>query len=388
MYKNKTAIVGIGQTKFSKKLEPSEFELAGEAVLSALGEAGIHPSEVDALGSYTMEDTTEAELAQTLGFGDLNFFGQVNYGGGAAPGVVGQVALAVASGVAKVGVVWRARKRSDPGSRVWSQVNARSDDHWKWSRPSGLLRPVDEVAMLMQRYMHEYNISREQLAPVAISQRRFAHQNPRAQMAGREMTLDDYMAARMISDPLCLFDNCLETDGAIAVVIVSAERAGDLPQTPVYIHAYTQGMSQQHQVMSDFHRDKPVKPNSLATARNLWRQSDYGPEDIQAAQIYDAFSPAILFSLEAYGFCKVGEAADYFTENCLTESGGTEGLKLAINTSGGGLSEAYIHGMNIVLEGVRQVRGDSTAQVAGLENCLITGCDPTPNAAMILTRCR
>lgn len=388
MYKNKTAIVGIGQTEFSKKLEPSEFELAGEAVLSALGEAGIHPSEVDALGSYTMEDTTEAELAQTLGFGDLNFFGQVNYGGGAAPGVVGQVALAVASGVAKVGVVWRARKRSDPGSRVWSQVNARSDDHWKWSRPSGLLRPVDEVAMLMQRYMHEYNISREQLAPVAISQRRFAHQNPRAQMAGREMTLDDYMAARMISDPLCLFDNCLETDGAIAVVIVSAERAGDLPQTPVYIHAYTQGMSQQHQVMSDFHRDKPVKPNSLATARNLWRQSDYGPEDIQAAQIYDAFSPAILFSLEAYGFCKAGEAADYFTENCLTESGGTEGLKLAINTSGGGLSEAYIHGMNIVLEGVRQVRGDSTAQVAGLENCLITGCDPTPNAAMILTRCR
>jgi len=387
MYKNKTAIVGIGQTEFSKKLDPSELELACEAVLAALAEAGIHPSEVDALGSYTMEDTSEAELARTLGFGDLNYFGQVSYGGGAAPGVVGQVALAVASGVAKVGVVWRSRKRSDPRSRVWSQVNARVDDHWKWSRPSGLLRPVDEVAMLMQRYMYEYNVSREQLAQVAISQRRFAHKNPRALMAGREMTLDDYMNARMISEPLCLFDNCLETDGAIAVVIVSADRAKDLPQTPVYIHAYSQGMSQQHQVMSDFHRANPLHHNSNAAASNLWRQSDYGPGDIQAAQIYDAFSPAILFSLEAYGFCKEGEGADFFADNCLTASGGTEGLKLAINTSGGGLSEAYIHGMNIVLEGVRQVRGDSTAQVKGLDNCLITGCDPTPNAAMILSRC-
>jgi len=381
MYKNKTAIVGIGQTEFSKKLDPSELELACEAVLAALAEAGIHPSEVDALGSYTMEDTSEAELARTLGFGDLNYFGQVSYGGGAAPGVVGQVALAVASGVAKVGVVWRSRKRSDPRSRVWSQVNARVDDHWKWSRPSGLLRPVDEVAMLMQRYMYEYNVSREQLAQVAISQRRLAL------MAGREMTLDDYMNARMISEPLCLFDNCLETDGAIAVVIVSADRAKDLPQTPVYIHAYSQGMSQQHQVMSDFHRANPLHHNSNAAASNLWRQSDYGPGDIQAAQIYDAFSPAILFSLEAYGFCKEGEGADFFADNCLTASGGTEGLKLAINTSGGGLSEAYIHGMNIVLEGVRQVRGDSTAQVKGLDNCLITGCDPTPNAAMILSRC-
>ena len=387
MYKNKTAIVGIGQTKFSKSLHPSELELACQAVLAALSDAGINPSEVDALGSYTFEDTTEAELARNLGFADLSYFGQVAYGGGAAPGAVGQVALAVASGVAKVGVVWRSRKRSAPSSRIWSQVNARIDDHWKWSRPSGLLRPVDEVAMLMRRYMYEYNISREQLAQVAISQRRFSHKNPRALMAGKEMTLDDYMNARMISEPLCLFDNCLETDGAIAVVIVSADYAKDLRQAPAYIHAYSQGMSQQHQVMSDFHRQNPLHHNSNATANNLWRQSDYGPKDIQAAQIYDAFSPAILFSLEAYGFCKEGEGADFFTENSLTESGNTDGLKLAINTSGGGLSEAYIHGMNIVLEGVRQIRGNSTAQVEGLENCLITGCDPTPNAAMILSRC-
>ena len=232
MLKDKAAIVGIGETGFGKNLEPPELELACQAVKAALDDAGIRPSEVDALGSYTMEETTEFEIARNLGMGDITFFSQVGYGGGAGCGAVGQVAMAVATGVANVGVVWRARKRSDPRKRVWAQATARLNDHWKYSRPWGLVRPVDEVAMFWRRYMHEYGATRDHLANVALACRRHANSNPRALMHGRKLTRAEYMTARWISEPLCLFDNCLESDGALAIVVVRADRAKDCARPP------------------------------------------------------------------------------------------------------------------------------------------------------------
>jgi acetyl-CoA acetyltransferase len=381
MIQDRTAIVGIGQTKFAKQLEPTELQLACEAIKAALDDAGIHPSEVDALGSYTMEETLEMDVARNLGMGDIVYFSQVGYGGGAGCGAVGQVATAIAAGVANVGVVWRSRKRGDKTKRVWAQVGARIYDHWKWSRPYGLVRPVDELALLMRRYMHEYGATRDHLANVALACRKHANRNPNAFMYDRPLTREEYMRARWISEPLCLFDNCLESDGALAVVIVRADRAKDCPHPPAYIHAWSQGLSRQHQSMTNYHSDNPLLGTSWAAAKNLWRQSDLTPKDVKVAQFYDAFSPLILFSLEAYGFCGVGEGAA-FTENGAIELGG----RLPINTSGASLSEAYIHGMNLVTEGVRQIRGASTAQVPDAGVCLVTSAAPVPTGALLLRR--
>lgn len=381
LLKDRTAIVGIGESAFGKGLPQSELELACEAIQLALEDAGVAASEVDAVGSYTMEATPDFEIARQMGFGDLHFFSQTAHGGGAGPGTVGHVAMAIATGVAQVGVVWRSRKRSGAASRVWGQTNPVLTDHWKWSRPSGLLRPVDEVAILTQRYFHEFGNAREALATIAVGQRDFANSNPKAQMHGRPLTREDYFSARMVAEPLCLFDNCLESDGAVALVITSAERARDLRQPPVLIHAVSQGLATGHQSMTDFHRPDVFDGCSSVAARNLWRQSDIAPSDVSVAQIYDAFSPLVLFSLEAYGFCGRGEAAEFVRTGALARGG-----RLPVNTAGGGLSEAYIHGMNLVAEGVRQMRGSAVNQVEGAQSCLVTGCDSTPNGALLLRR--
>jgi acetyl-CoA acetyltransferase len=380
--KDRTAIVGIAQTRFGKGLEDSELSLACQAVSAALDDAGIAPREVDGLVAFSMEDGREVEVARNVGLGGITFFGQVGYGGGAGCGTTGHAALAVASGQCEVAVAWRARKRADKGSRPWAQTSNRIDTPWQWTRPWGLLRPVDEIAMLTRRYMHEYGATRDHLANVAIAFRKHANRNPLATMHDRPLTREQYMAARWVSEPLCLFDNCLETDGALAVVIVSAERARDLRHPPVYIHSYAQGIPPQHQTMTNYFCTDPLEGPSHTCARRLWANSDIRPEDVSVAQIYDAFSPLIPLSLEGYGFCKRGEGAAF------TENGALEWPhgRLPTNTSGGGMSEAYVHGFNLVVEGVRQMRGTSTSQVEGATSCLVTSGEGVPTSALVLRR--
>jgi acetyl-CoA acetyltransferase len=386
--KDTTAIVGIGQTPFAKSLDGSETELAITAILAALDDAGIDAGEVDGLVEYSLETTDEVALARNLGAGEVTYFATVGYGGGAGPGVVGHAALGVASGRCDVAVAWRSRKRGAAASRPWVQAGlGRSGSDGlprvaDWSRPWGLLRPVDQVAMTARRYLHAYGATRDHLANVALAARRHANRNPRAVMHDRPLTREDYFASRWISEPLCLFDNCLETDGALAVVITSASRARDCRQPPVYVHSFAQGFDRQHQVMSNYHTADPLVGPSWACARRLWAQSDVGPGDVDVAQIYDAFTPMVLMSLEAYGFCGRGEGAAF------TEGGALEwpAGRLPFNTSGGGLSEAYVHGFNLVVEGVRQMRGTSTSQVEGASTCLVTGGEGVPTSAMVLRR--
>ena len=379
-----TAIAGIGQTPLGKTRPDSELELACQAVLQALEDAGIERSEVDGLASYSQESNSEVALARNLGLGDICYFSQVGYGGGAGPGVIGNLAMAVASGQCSVGVAWRSRKRaSGTVRRPWSKSDSSLTESIaaNYTRPFGVLRPVDEIALLTRRYMHEYGATRDHLANVAVAQRRYANNNPAAMMADKTMSREDYMAARWISKPLCLFDNCLETDGALAAVIVSAERARDCRHSPVFIHAFAQGFHAQHQTMQNFFCEDPLRGPSWVTANKLWQQSDIQASDIDVAQIYDAFTPLVPLSLEGYGFCERGEGAA-FTENGNLELGGA----LPCNTSGGGLSEAYVHGFNLITEGVRQLRGSAINQVSDAENCLITGGEGVPTGAVVLRR--
>src|SRR5580700_4024372 len=195
------AIVGIGQTEFSKAIDRPEAQLACEAVVAALADAGISPSEVDGLSSFTMETTDEVTMAKTIGAGDITYFSQVGYGGGAGCATIGHAAMAIATGQANVVVAWRSRKRGARGSRPWATAPSRLPIQAQWTRPFGLLRPADEVAMLARRYFYEYGGSREQLAEVAMAIRAHANRNPAAMMHDKTMTLDDYMSARFISEP-------------------------------------------------------------------------------------------------------------------------------------------------------------------------------------------
>src|SRR5580698_4644764 len=264
------AIVGIGQTEFSKAIDRPESQLACEAVVAALADAGIAPSEVDGLSSFTMETTDEVTMAKNIGAGDVTYFSQVGYGGGAGCATIGHAAMAIATGQADVVVAWRSRKRGARGSRPWATAPSRLPIQAQWTRPFGLLRPVDEVAMLTQRYIHEYGGGREQLAEVAMAIRAHANRNPAALMYEKPMSLDDYMAARFISEPLCLFDNCLETDGALAAVLVSAERARDCPHPPALVHAVAQGLPRQHESMVNYYCDDPLTGPAWTCARQLW----------------------------------------------------------------------------------------------------------------------
>jgi acetyl-CoA acetyltransferase len=381
LVKDETAVVGIGQTKLGKGLPDTELSLACQAISLALDDAGIAPSEVDGLASFTMEPAREVDVARAVGLGDITFFSQVGFGGGAGCGVVGHAAMAVATGQCETAVAWRARKRADASSRPWAQAAARLHDATQWTRPFGIIRPVDEIAMLTRRYMHEYGGTRNHLANVAIAFRKHAARNPNSTMGHKPLTRDDYMNARWISEPLCLFDNCLETDGALAVVITSAERARDLRHPPALIHSFAQGLPPQHQTMTNFFTDDPLRGPAWTAAKRLWANADVTPADVQVAQLYDAFSPLVPLSLEGYGFCERGEGGPF------TDNGNIEwpNGRLPVNTAGGGMSEAYVHGFNLVLEGVRQIRGTSTSQVEGAAVSLVTSGEGVPTSAILFT---
>jgi acetyl-CoA acetyltransferase len=380
--KDRAAIVGIGTTPFAKTLPESEEDLAVLAIQAALEDAGISAADVDGLVSYSIETTDEDRLALDLGMGEIGFFARSPHGGGAGAATVGLGALGIAAGQANVVVAWRSRKRGAPTTRPWAGwADAVLDNFYQWSRPYGLTRPVDDIATLARRYMHTYGATRDHLANIALTFREHANRNPAAMMANKTLSREEYMAARWISEPLCLFDNCLESDGAAAVVLVHADRAKDHPHPPAYVHAFAQGISPETQVMTNYYASDALRSQAWACADGLWKRSDYKAADVRVAQMYDAFSPEVLFTLEGYGFCGRGEAGP-FTENGNIGVGG----RLALNTSGGSLSEVYLHGYNLVIEAVRQIRGTSTNQVPDAECSFVSSSDCVPTGALVLRK--
>jgi len=277
-------------------------------------------------------------------------------------------------------VCWRARNRGS-GGRPWAGTRPEIGGDAQFYIPFGLVRPVDQIAMLARRHMHEYGTTSEQLGAVAVAFRKHAARNPAAMMR-EPMTLADHQASRMVSDPLRKLDCCLETDGALAVVLTSLERARDLRQRPAVVLAAAQGTGPEHVVMANYHQPSMLETPSLWAARELWARAGVLPSDVDCAQFYDAFSPLVVFSLEEYGFCKPGEGGAFCENGRLEWPDGA----LPANTSGGGLSEAYVHGFNLILEGVRQVRGSSSSQVSDASVCLVTSGAGVPTSALLLAR--
>ncbi|MBO3673853.1 lipid-transfer protein [Streptomyces sp. NEAU-YJ-81] len=373
----RAAVVGIGATEFSKDSGRSELKLAVEAVQAALDDAGLTPADVDGLVTFTMDTSPEITVAQACGIGDLTFFSRVHYGGGAACATVQQAALAVATGVAEVVVCYRAfNERS--GRRFGSGVQHREPSAegaaLGWSLPFGLLTPASWVAMAAQRYLYAYGLTPEVFGHVAVTDRRHAATNPAAYFHGKPITLADHAASRWIVEPLRLLDCCQETDGGQALVVTSVERARDLPRPPAVITAAAQGAGRGQEQMTSFYRDDLAGlPEMGVVARQLWRGSGLTPADIDVAILYDHFTPFVLMQLEEFGFCGRGEAAGFVAEDALP-----------LNTHGGQLGEAYLHGMNGIAEAVRLIRGTSVNQVPGAARALVTAGTGVPTSGLLL----
>jgi acetyl-CoA acetyltransferase len=382
-----TAIAGIGATEFSKDSGRSELRLACEAVMTALADAGLRPEDVDGLCTFAMDNNPEIEVARAIGAGPVRFFSRVPYGGGAACGVVMQAALAVAAGVADVVLCYRAMnersvQRFGAGAIPRPGFVTTESAHFGWYVPFGLLTPAAWVAMQAQRYLHDAGATTEAFGHVSVACRRHAATNPTAWFFGKPITLADHRASRWIVRPLRLLDCCQESDGAVACVVTTLERARDLRHPPAVLRAAAQGASRDQHMMTSYYRDRIGElPEMAFVAHQLYEQSGLGPRDFQTAVVYDHFTPFVLAQLEAFGFCGRGEAKDFVRGGNIEIGGG-----LPINTHGGQLGEAYIHGMNGVAEAVRQVRGTAVNQVAAVEHVLVTAGTGVPTSALILGR--
>jgi acetyl-CoA acetyltransferase len=373
----RAAVVGIGATEFSKNSGRSELRLAAEAVRAALDDAGLSPADVDGMVTFTMDTNPEITVAQAAGIGELSFFSRVHYGGGAACATVQQAALAVAAGIAEVVVCYRAfNERS--GRRFGSGVQHREPSAegaaLGWNLPFGLLTPASWVAMAAQRYLYAYGLTPEAFGHVAVTGRRHAATNPAAYFYGRPITLEDHAASRWTVEPLRLLDCCQETDGGQAIVVTRLERARDLRRPPAVILAAAQGAGRAQEQMTSFYRDDLTGlPEMGVVARQLWRTSGLAPRDIDVGIVYDHFTPFVLMQLEEFGFCEPGEGAAFVASDVLP-----------LNTHGGQLGEAYLHGMNGMAEAVRQIRGTAVNQIPGAARALVTAGTGVPTSGLVL----
>jgi acetyl-CoA acetyltransferase len=368
-FRDRVAIAGVGWTEYSKNSGVSTLALALRAIANACEDAGISVHDIDGLSTHRVGDSVQAAVvAHALGLRDLNYLSDQFGGGSMSHSTVGQAALAVSAGVADVVVCWRA-------------INARSEFRmggtdrpppdvveFQYQVPYGYATPPQQFAMWTSAYMAKFGVRREDLGQVAVRQRGYAADNERAMMRA-PITMDDYLSSRWIVEPFCLFDCCLETDAAVAVVVTSAERARDMRRPPVLVSGAVWGSG--HTLFSNHRGELTVSAAADASAR-LWSMAGVGPPDVDVACIYDAFTSLVLLQLEDYGFCEKGEGAAFYADG-----------SLLVNPHGGHLSEGYVHGLNHVAAAVEQLRGGkqvalSTGQcgfVAGSTSALVLRSD-------------
>jgi acetyl-CoA acetyltransferase len=385
-HRDRCAIAGIGATDFSRNSGRSDLSLATEASLAAIADAGLAAGDVDGIVRCDSDLVRPNDLANTIGLKGLDYFGEVGPGGVAPCAMVGQAVAAILAGLATTVLVFRALNgrsgRRYGLSPITQAAVGGNNTYDEFFAPYGMLTPGQIFAVMAQRHMIEFGTSEKDLGSIALTCRARANANPAAQMYNRPLTMDDYLDARMISRPLRLYDFCLETDGACAIVVTTTERARDLAQPPALIRAVAQGSLADPQpgiqfpvLMRESLTTLPARP----TADTLYGRAGLGPADIDVAQLYDCFTITVLMQLEDFGFCSKGEGGAYASSGEIDIGG-----QSPINTGGGHLSEGYIHGMNHIVEGVRQVRGTSTSQVAGAEVCLVTSTPLPPGSALIL----
>ena len=379
----RVAIVGVGETTYYKhgRAPEAEFALALRAILSACEDAGIEPRRIDGFASYSNDRNDPSRLAAALGLPELRFSNmQWGGGGGGGSAAVGNAAAAIAAGCADCVVVFRALAQGQfqrfgsapPGGTVSGEAAL--------TFPYGLISPAQRFAMRVMRFMHDHDVRQEAQRAIALASYHHAQSNPRAVMHGRPLTAEAYDASRWIVEPFRLYDCCMENDGAAALVLVSAERARDLRRPPAYLLGVAQGSEYRNAARG--HNAPTYATASFTTvAPHLWEMAGLGPKDVNVVQSYENFTGGVLMSLVEHGFFAPEEANEFLTfENLIAPRG-----RLPLNTSGGNLAECYMHGLELQIEAVRQLRGESTSQVDGARvGLVISGPMVTPVSSMLL----
>lgn len=369
--RGRVAIVGIGETTYYKhgQSPDAEFKLALKAILAACKDAGIDPREIDGFASYSNDRTDPSRLAAALGTKQLRSTTmQWGGGGGGNCAAVANGAAAVASGLADCVIAFRALAQGQHGRFGQSPTAATISGDMAWQAPYGVLSPGQKFAMKARRFMHDHGVRQEALRAIAMASYEHAQRNPRAVMHGKPLTESKYDDSRWIVEPFHLFDCCMENDGAAAVLMVPAERAKDFPNRPVHIVGAAMGSDSRAGAVP--HNAPRYASSSFTTvAPDLYRMAGVSAKDIGVVQSYENFTGGVLMALAEHGFFHPDEANEFLQlPNLLAPNG-----RLPLNTSGGNLAECYMHGFELVLEAVRQVRGTSTAQAPRNDLALVIG---------------
>jgi acetyl-CoA acetyltransferase len=380
--RGRVAVAGIGETAYYKHggSPDAEFKLALQAILTACADAGLDPREIDGFCSYSNDRNEPSRLAAALGLRDLKLSNmQWGGGGGGGSAAVGMAAAAIAAGYADCVVVFRALAQGQ-FQRFGTAAPAKTiSGDQAFAAPYGVMSPGQRYAMKAMRFMHEHHIERAALRAISMASYHHAQKNPRAVMYGRPLDAEAYDNSRWIVEPFRLFDCCMENDGAAALVLVPAERAKDLPHSPVYLLGAAQGSEYRNAATG--HNAPTYASSSFTTvAPRLYASAGVSPQDVDVVQSYENFTGGVLMSLIEHGFCTPAEANDFFVLDHLLAPDG----KLPLNTSGGNLAECYMHGLELQIEAVRQVRGVSTSQVPQVEVSMVcSGPMVTPVSSCI-----
>lgn len=369
------SVLGIGQTEFSRDSGRSEWELAIEAAQAACVDADLDPSDIDGLISFTYDNTDAAMLTRSFGI-TLRHVSQTPYGGNGATALIAQAKAVVEAGVAKHVLCFRslngrsgtrygrAERTLAPAERIVATGDRAPGG--AFAAPYGLLAPGQVMALWASRYAHEAGLSEDQLSDalgeIAVGQRRYANANPSAIFRDRPLSVADHHAGRMISRPLRMFDFAMESDGSVAV-LVGRDRG---VARDVKIIAASEALPPYGETIAIY---GPLRNSALyrELARDLYRSAQCTPEDISVAMLYDATTISVLLQMEQYGFCEPGSAWRHVQEQGIGPTASTP-----INTQGGHLSEAYVHGLNHISEGVRQARHEASTQIEAVARVLVT----------------
>lgn len=380
--RGRVAVIGIGETDYYRHggSPDSEFKLALKAILAACADAGLDPHDIDGFSSYGDDRNEASQLAAALGTRQLRTATmQWGGGGGGCCAAVANAAASIVAGLAECVVVFRSLAQGQYGRFGQTDGIATISGEKAYLMPYGVLAPPQRFAMRVQRYMHEHGVRQEALRAIALASYHHAQSNPRAVMYGKPLDAAKYDASRWIVEPFHLYDCCMENDGAAALILVSQERARDFRQKPAYVLGAAVGSD--HRMGAIPHNSPFYATAGFQTvAPDLYRMARLGPSDIASVQSYENFTGGVVMALAEHGFFRPEEANEFLTpENLVAPSG-----RLPLNTSGGNLAECYMHGLELVIEAVRQVRGQSCNQATRSDVSLVIGAPMVTPASNLL----